>query len=192
MWWESFCGSCFTRTRLDFFLMTHRLCKVTQLMAPSHSRLIRQEHRMHSRASIFKHSQWRVCYQSHKDRMQRASEQEGKPRRPWRWRRPREGKRSAQGLPADWPNPGWEFHFSPIPTPLSLAPTSHMPTLPPGILGAPGSTAGLCLSMNEHSVGKPARCLAEHPLEARKLERDSWDGVLTILIMFVPWLWLGD
>lgn len=38
--------------------------------------------------------------------------------------------------------------------------------------------------MKERSVGKPAYRLAEHPLEARKLERDSWDGALTILIMF--------
>ena len=36
----------------------------------------------------------------------------------------------------------------------------------------------LCLSvMEERSVGKPAHRLAEHPLEARKLERDSWDEV---------------
>ena len=31
--------------------------------------------------------------------------------------------------------------------------------------------------------GEPARGSAEHPLEARKLERDNCNGVLTVLIM---------
>lgn len=56
--------------------------------------------------------------------------------------------------------------------------------MPLAVLGALDSMAGLSLSMQEPSVGKPTHPLAEHPLEARKLERDSWAEVLTILITF--------
>lgn len=40
--------------------------------------------------------------------------------------------------------------------------------------------AGLVL---KHWGGEPACCSTEHPLEARKLERDNCDEVLTVLIM---------
>lgn len=71
--------------------------------------------------------------------------------------------------------------------PLSLAATLHMlvhTPSGPGGLSSSGFDHCASLAMQKRSVGKPAHRFAEHPLEARKLERDSWDGVLTILIMF--------
>lgn len=63
-----------------------------------------------------------------------------------------------------------------LPSPLLLTHALHTPT--GSWLSPEPCIPLLCLCiMEERSVGKPAHRLAEHPLEARKLERDSWDEV---------------
>lgn len=97
----------------------------------------------------------------------------------------RGGQGSSQGTPADWQNPVWGPPFLPVPrAPSDLSSPPHCScACAPGWLGSSGFDRWACHPVKECSGGKPAHRFAEHPLEARKLERDSWDGVLTILIM---------
>lgn len=83
---------------------------------------------------------------------------------------PREGKGSARA-PSRWAEPS-------LTTSAPLLPPLHSPR-PLAVVGAlePWLPSLCSPRLKERSAGKPAHSFAEHPLEARKLERDNWDEV---------------